>query len=110
MLRQSACIVAIYNQVGALDAVSTPSAEGAEAGAPITAVGGVANPTTVLTQRSGNLMHGAGGGTLRTGERAIVRFRFLYFAEYLLPGATFVFREGRAKGIGKVVETYPIAL
>ena len=29
---------------------------------------------------------------------AIVRFRFLYFADYLLPGSTFLFREGRAKG------------
>ena len=29
---------------------------------------------------------------------AIVKFRFLYFADYLLPGSTFLFREGRAKG------------
>ena len=29
---------------------------------------------------------------------ANVRFRFLYFADYLLPGSTFLFREGRAKG------------
>jgi GTPase len=29
---------------------------------------------------------------------AIVRFRFLYFAEYILPGDVFLFREGRAKG------------
>ena len=48
--------------------------------------------------------------TLRTGERAVVRFRFLYFAEYLLPGSTFIFREGRAKGIGKVVQTFPAAV
>jgi GTPase len=48
------------------------------------------------------------GEVLRTGERALVRFRFLYFAEYILPGATFIFREGKAKGIGKIVKTYPI--
>jgi GTPase len=48
--------------------------------------------------------------TLRTGERATVRFRFLYFAEYVLPGVTFIFREGRAKGIGKIVQTYPAAM
>lgn len=45
---------------------------------------------------------------LRTGERAVVRFRFLYFAEYLLPGSTFIFREGKAKGIGKIVKTFPV--
>uniref|UniRef100_A0A6V2X5T2 Elongation factor Tu, chloroplastic n=1 Tax=Heterosigma akashiwo TaxID=2829 RepID=A0A6V2X5T2_HETAK len=43
---------------------------------------------------------------LRTGQRAEVRFRFLYFAEYLLPGATFLFREGRAKGLGKVTRVF----
>eukprot|EP01042_Synura_sphagnicola_P001107 gene1107-1247_t len=48
-----------------------------------------------------------GHETLRTGERATVRFRFLYFSEYILPGSTFLFREGRAKGIGKVTQTYP---
>jgi GTPase len=45
--------------------------------------------------------------TLRTGERAVVRFRFLYFSEYVLPGTTFIFREGRAKGIGKIIKTFP---
>lgn len=30
-------------------------------------------------------------------------FHFLYYAEYLVVGSTFLFREGRAKGIGKVV-------
>ena len=44
---------------------------------------------------------------MKTGERAIVRFRFLYFAEYVLPGSTFIFREGRAKGIGKILKVYP---
>merc|ERR1719152_410375 len=43
-----------------------------------------------------------GEEALRTGQRAKVRFRFMYFSEYLQPGATFLFREGRAKGIGKV--------
>ena len=50
-----------------------------------------------------------GRETLKTSERAIVRFRFIYFADYLLPGATFIFREGRAKGIGKVVQVFPVA-
>jgi len=39
---------------------------------------------------------------LRTGDRAIVRFRFAYRPEYLLLGARLVFREGRCKGIGRV--------
>jgi GTPase len=49
-----------------------------------------------------------GRESLRTGERAIVKFRFVYFAEYVLPGTTFIFREGRCKGIGKITRTYPV--
>jgi len=49
-----------------------------------------------------------GRETLKTGERAVVKFRFLYFADYLLPGSTFIFREGRAKGIGKVLQVFPV--
>lgn len=44
---------------------------------------------------------------LRSGDRAIVRFRFLQRPEYLLQGTRFVFREGRTKGIGVVVSTNP---
>lgn len=49
---------------------------------------------------------------LRSGDRACVRFRFLQRPEYLTPGTRFVFREGRTKGIGIVVnqnETAPLA-
>jgi len=45
----------------------------------------------------------ASGEALRTGSRSEVTFHFLYYAEYLVVGSTFLFREGRAKGIGKVV-------
>lgn len=41
---------------------------------------------------------------LRSGDRACVRFRFLQRPEYLTPGTRFVFREGRTKGIGIVVQ------
>ena len=41
---------------------------------------------------------------LRSGDRACVRFRFLQRPEYLTPGTRFVFREGRTKGIGMVVQ------
>ncbi len=40
---------------------------------------------------------------LRTGDRAIVHFRFVRQPEYLKPGARLLFREGRTKGVGKVV-------
>ncbi|KAJ3222548.1 Short integuments 2, mitochondrial [Clydaea vesicula] len=45
---------------------------------------------------------------LRTGDRAIVRFRFLQYPEYLKPGTRLLFREGRTKGIGKVVKGYTL--
>lgn len=41
---------------------------------------------------------------LRTGDKAIVTFRFCYHGEYLSVGETILFREGRTKGLGKVVE------
>jgi GTPase len=50
-----------------------------------------------------------GRESLKTGERATVRFRFMYLSEVLLPGATFLFREGRAKGLGKVTAVFPDA-
>jgi len=40
---------------------------------------------------------------LRTGDRATVRFRFCYYTEYIEVGTTLLFREGKAKGIGKIV-------
>jgi len=44
---------------------------------------------------------------LRTGDRAIVRFRFLRKPEYMKTGLRLLFREGRTKGVGKVVALYP---
>eukprot|EP00927_Polykrikos_kofoidii_P012310 TRINITY_DN15304_c0_g1_i1.p1 TRINITY_DN15304_c0_g1~~TRINITY_DN15304_c0_g1_i1.p1 ORF type:complete len:552 (+),score=106.82 TRINITY_DN15304_c0_g1_i1:74-1657(+) len=41
---------------------------------------------------------------LRTGDKAIVTFRFLFHGEYLTPDTTILFREGRTKGLGRVVE------
>ena len=42
-------------------------------------------------------------GQLRSGDRAIVRFRFLVRPEYINAGSRFVFREGKTKGIGLVI-------
>ncbi|RLN57235.1 hypothetical protein BBJ29_008111 [Phytophthora kernoviae] len=40
---------------------------------------------------------------IRTGDRALVRFRFIHSPEFMKRGMRFVFRDGQAKGIGKVV-------
>mmetsp|Transcript_521 Transcript_521/g.1784 ORF Transcript_521/g.1784 Transcript_521/m.1784 type:complete len:553 (+) Transcript_521:333-1991(+) len=39
---------------------------------------------------------------IRTGDRANITFRFMYYPEYIKEGSRFVFREGRTKGIGKI--------
>jgi elongation factor 1-alpha len=43
---------------------------------------------------------------LRTGDVAEVMFEFIARPEYIEKGQTFVFREGRTRGIGTVLETY----
>lgn len=43
---------------------------------------------------------------LRTGDKGLIRFRFMYYAEYLKPGSTIMFREGRTKGLGYVTKVY----
>eukprot|EP00607_Mallomonas_marina_P008546 CAMPEP_0182417712 /NCGR_PEP_ID=MMETSP1167-20130531/2144_1 /TAXON_ID=2988 /ORGANISM="Mallomonas Sp, Strain CCMP3275" /LENGTH=568 /DNA_ID=CAMNT_0024591435 /DNA_START=200 /DNA_END=1906 /DNA_ORIENTATION=- len=60
-----------------------------------------------VVRQAAEMVSISGRESLRTGERAMVRFRFVYFADYILPGSTFLFREGRAKGIGKIIRTYP---
>ncbi|XP_047740191.1 proline-rich receptor-like protein kinase PERK9 [Hyalella azteca] len=46
---------------------------------------------------------------LRTGDKALVHFRFIKHPEYLQPGLKMVFREGRTKAVGKVLEVIPKA-
>ncbi|XP_072406189.1 GTP-binding protein 2b [Chiloscyllium punctatum] len=48
------------------------------------------------------LIHGK--EDLRTGEKAVVRFRFIKHPEYLKVGAKLLFREGVTKGIGHVTK------
>eukprot|EP00029_Vermamoeba_vermiformis_P003650 TRINITY_DN1418_c0_g1_i1.p1 TRINITY_DN1418_c0_g1~~TRINITY_DN1418_c0_g1_i1.p1 ORF type:complete len:688 (-),score=173.48 TRINITY_DN1418_c0_g1_i1:161-2224(-) len=43
---------------------------------------------------------------LRTGDRARVRFRFLYRSEFLKEGMRIIFREGRCKGIGIITKVH----
>eukprot|EP01119_Soliformovum_irregulare_P010658 TRINITY_DN2629_c0_g1_i2.p1 TRINITY_DN2629_c0_g1~~TRINITY_DN2629_c0_g1_i2.p1 ORF type:complete len:616 (+),score=190.10 TRINITY_DN2629_c0_g1_i2:176-2023(+) len=39
---------------------------------------------------------------IRTGDKAKVQFRFLYWPEFLKEGSRLIFREGRTKGIGRI--------
>ncbi|KAG9337809.1 hypothetical protein JZ751_027611 [Albula glossodonta] len=47
---------------------------------------------------------------LRTGEKAVVRFRFIKHPEYLKVGAKLLFREGVTKGIGHVTHIQSASL
>lgn len=44
---------------------------------------------------------------LRTGDKAIVHFRFIKHPEYIRPGQRMVFREGRTKAVGNVLKLIP---
>ncbi|XP_076830820.1 GTP-binding protein 2 [Brachyhypopomus gauderio] len=46
---------------------------------------------------------------LRTGEKAVVRFRFIKHPEYLKVGAKLLFRHGVTKGIGHVTKLQPLS-
>ncbi|XP_076339350.1 GTP-binding protein 1 isoform X1 [Tachypleus tridentatus] len=46
---------------------------------------------------------------LRTGDKAIVHFRFIKNPEYLRTGMRMVFREGRTKAVGNVSRLFPNA-
>ncbi|KAK9459547.1 P-loop containing nucleoside triphosphate hydrolase protein [Lipomyces oligophaga] len=41
---------------------------------------------------------------IRTGDRALVKFRFILRPEYIKPGQKILFREGRTRGLGVVKE------
>lgn len=41
---------------------------------------------------------------LRTGDKALVRFRFIKYPEYIRPQQRMVFREGRTKAVGNVLK------
>lgn len=45
--------------------------------------------------------------TLRTGDKALVRFRFIKNPEYLRTDMRMVFREGRTKAVGNVTRLFP---
>ncbi|GAA5925577.1 uncharacterized protein JCM15063_005062 [Sporobolomyces koalae] len=45
--------------------------------------------------------------SVRTGDRATIRFRFIKNSEYLKVGDRFLFREGRCKALGVVTKLFP---
>jgi GTPase len=45
---------------------------------------------------------------LRTGDKGIVKFRFIRSPEYLHEGASILFREGRTRGLGQIIKLYHI--
>ena len=42
--------------------------------------------------------------TLRAGDKALVKFEFVYRPEYIRPNMKLIFREGRIRGIGLVTK------
>ena len=61
-------------------------------------VGSVRQTATILTMTNNHL---------RTGDKAIVRFRFIKNPEYLRTDMRMVFREGRTKAIGTISKLFP---
>jgi GTPase len=55
-----------------------------------------------------NIIQNSNNMSYYTG--AEIRFRFVYFAEMILPGDVFLFREGRAKGINCVIMSLTVYL
>ena len=47
---------------------------------------------------------------LRSGDKGIIKFRFIKKPEYLHLGDTILFREGRTRGKGKIIKIFPIDL
>ena len=46
---------------------------------------------------------------LRTGDKAVVRCRFIKLPEYLRIGQRIVLREGRTKAVGNIINVFPDA-
>ena len=63
---------------------------------------------TRTSKKGTDVTDDASAQILRTGDRGLVRFRFMQRAEYLKEGTKLIFREGRTKGLGTVKEVFPI--
>lgn len=71
--------------------------------APVMHVGVVTQSARILSMSTRD---GAPLDTLRTGDRAMMRCRFQYRPEYIVEGNSMLFREGRAKGVGRITAIY----
>lgn len=72
--------------------------------APIMHIGVVTQSARILSirhRKTGKLLE-----RLRTGDKAIVRCQFMYAPQFITLESPLLFREGRAKGVGKVVKLY----
>jgi hypothetical protein len=67
---------------------------------PVMHIGVVTQSAKIVDIKS---LTGENMDALRTGDRALVKCRFMYRPEYIAPGSVLLFREGRAKGVGRVV-------
>lgn len=47
--------------------------------------------------------------TIRTGDKAIVVFKFKFKSEFIENGVTFFFREGTTRGVGKIISVIPVS-
>lgn len=61
--------------------------------------GNIRQSATVVTIDQEQLMNGESGN---------IKFKFVSFPEYLHEGVPLLFREGRTRGVGTVVKTYPM--
>jgi GTPase len=43
---------------------------------------------------------------LRTKDKGLIRFRFMYKPEYIIPGSIVLFREGRTRGLGVITHVF----
>jgi len=41
---------------------------------------------------------------MRTGDRGLIKFRFMRYKEFISVGQRLLFREGKTKGVGKIVK------
>jgi hypothetical protein len=60
--------------------------------------GSIRQTATILTMNKDHL---------RTGDKALVHFQFIKQPEFLRPGTRMVFREGRTKAVGTIVNISP---
>jgi GTPase len=59
-------------------------------------------------RQSAKIVNIIGKDHLKTGDKCHVKFRFMYHPEYIRVGSRMVFREGRCKGLGEIIEVNEI--